>query len=117
MRISDWSSDVCSSDLEAQLYGVNTALVQARAALGEKRAKLEIIRTIRSTGGDLDTMADVIESPLIPVLRREEAELAAKNAQLATTLDTRHPPDRTSVGHGQNVSVRVDLGGRRTMKK
>src|SRR3546814_19445964 len=36
-------------------------------------------------------MADVIESPLISVLRREEAELAAKNAQLATTLDTRHP--------------------------
>lgn len=76
---------------EAQLYGVNTALVQARAALGEKRAKLEIIRTIQSAGGDLDTMADVIESPLISALRREEAELAAKNAELATTLDTRHP--------------------------
>src|SRR3546814_9626338 len=50
---------------EAQLYGVNTALVQARAALGGKRAKLDIIRTIQSTGGDLDTMTDVIESPLI----------------------------------------------------
>src|SRR3546814_16347872 len=36
-------------------------------------------------------MTDVIESPLISALRREEAELAAKNAQLATTLDTRHP--------------------------
>src|SRR3546814_8994879 len=72
---------------EAQLYGVNTALVQARAALGGKRAKLDIIRTIQSTGGDLDTMTDVIESPLISALRREEAELAAKNAQLATTLD------------------------------
>src|SRR3546814_572058 len=77
---------------EAQLYGVNTALVQARAALGGRRAKLDIIRTIQSTGGDLDTMTDVIESPLISALRREEAELAAKNAQLATTLDTRHPP-------------------------
>src|SRR3546814_9026975 len=76
---------------EAQIYGVNTALVQARVALGGKRAKLDIIRTIQSTGGDLDTMTDVIESPLISALRREEAELAAKNAQLATTLDTRHP--------------------------
>src|SRR3546814_11246713 len=36
-------------------------------------------------------MADVIESPLISALRREEAELAAKNAELATALDTRHP--------------------------
>src|SRR3546814_3653279 len=76
---------------EAQLYGVNTALVQARAALGGKRAKLDIIRTIQSTGGDLDTMTDVIESPLLSALRREEAELPAKNAPLATTLDTRNP--------------------------
>src|SRR3546814_1981702 len=44
---------------EAQLYGVNTALVQARAALGGKRAKIDIIRTIQSTGGDLDNMKDV----------------------------------------------------------
>src|SRR3546814_5347702 len=54
---------------EAQLYGVNTALVQARAALGGKRAKLAIIRTIQSTGGDLDTMTDVIVSHLISALR------------------------------------------------
>jgi len=76
---------------EAELYGVNRALVEARGALGEKRAKLEIIRTLQSTGSSLDTLADVIESPLISMLRREEAALAAKNAELATTLDTRHP--------------------------
>jgi uncharacterized protein involved in exopolysaccharide biosynthesis/Mrp family chromosome partitioning ATPase len=76
---------------EAELYGVNRALVEARGALGGKRAKLEIIRLLQSTGGNLDTLADVIESPLISALRRQEAELAAKNAELATRLDTRHP--------------------------
>jgi uncharacterized protein involved in exopolysaccharide biosynthesis/Mrp family chromosome partitioning ATPase len=76
---------------EAELHGVNRALVEARAALGEKRAKLEIIRTLQSTGSDLDTLAEVIASPLISALRRQEAELAAKSAQLATTLDFRHP--------------------------
>jgi uncharacterized protein involved in exopolysaccharide biosynthesis/Mrp family chromosome partitioning ATPase len=76
---------------EAELYGVNRALVEARGVLGEKRAKLEIIRMLQSTGGNLDTLADVIESPLISALRRQEAELAAKNAELATRLDTRHP--------------------------
>lgn len=76
---------------QAELYGVNRALVEARSVLGEKQAKLEIIRTIQSTAGSLDTLADVIESPLISALRREEAELAAKNAELATSLDTRHP--------------------------
>lgn len=76
---------------EAELYGVNRALVEARSDLGEKRAKLGIIRMLQSTGGDLDTVADVIASPLISALRREEAELAAKSAELAATLDVRHP--------------------------
>src|SRR3546814_2872939 len=57
---------------EAQLYGVNTALVQARAALGGKRAKLDIIRPIQSTGGDLATMTAVLESPLLSAPRSPE---------------------------------------------
>src|SRR3546814_19201804 len=48
---------------EAQLYGVNTALVQERAAPGEQPATLEINRTIRSTVGALPSMPDVNPTP------------------------------------------------------
>src|SRR3546814_913776 len=60
---------------EAELHGVNRALVEARAALGEKRAKLEFIRTLQSTGNDLDTLADVIASPLISRSEEHTSEL------------------------------------------
>src|SRR3546814_14855795 len=37
--------------------------------------------------------------------------------QMMTVLDCNHPTDRTRVVSGKSVSVRVDLGGRRIIKK
>src|SRR3546814_15096073 len=91
MRISDWSSDVCSSDLIAisaagalvddgddatRLTGTNVAL--AAAAIG-------------ATDNRVDTAADALSA-------------AATG-------------DRKRVVLGKGVSVRVDRGGRRIMKK
>src|SRR3546814_18577641 len=74
MRISDWSSDVCSSDLEAEQgrRGVRVEL-HADAVVGEIEA---------AEGGDQAVGGD-----------------------------------RKSVVEGKSVSVRVDLGGRRIIKK
>src|SRR3546814_16534494 len=77
VRISDWSSDVCSSDL-----------CPARPA----RARRDVGLLRRS--GDEPTRA-------VDAARREEGPLA----------------DRKSVVWGKSVSVRVDLGGRRIIKK
>src|SRR3546814_13523608 len=94
MRISDWSSDVCSSDLTLQVevvaldwkwlfiypqYGVAT--VNELAAPIDTSIKFHI------------TASSVMNSFFIPAL------------------------DRTSVVKGKSVSVRVDLGGRRIIKK
>src|SRR3546814_15042850 len=73
MRISDWSSDVCSSDLPGPGP--------------EKRATSPAATgTVGGLAGDEDGGAG------------EE-------------------PDRKSVVEGKSVSVRVDLGGRRIIKK
>src|SRR3546814_1965409 len=51
MRISDWSSDVCSSDLKGQLLFTidprpfNAALAEARADAASARSKLALTRT------------------------------------------------------------------------
>src|SRR3546814_13232258 len=82
MRISDWSSDVCSSDLRGRgglrralfLYAVGPRGRGAGARRGRRR------RARRDDG---------------PGLRK----------------------DRKSVVEGKSVSVRVDLGGRRIIKK
>src|SRR3546814_3090057 len=44
MRISDWSSDVCSSDLLARLRGRETEAAGVEAAAGQRRRKLGIRR-------------------------------------------------------------------------
>src|SRR3546814_1610784 len=44
MRISDWSSDVCSSDLGADLFGVGTGHANARKFLLPLRLRLGLRR-------------------------------------------------------------------------
>src|SRR3546814_3067389 len=76
MRISDWSSDVCSSDLRYHRGTVRRHLQMAR--LGQGRPCLGHRHRLYGTGGH---------------------------------------GDRKSVVSGKSVSVRVDLGGRRIIKK
>src|SRR3546814_13490633 len=69
MRISDWSSDVCSSELSAGIEFCPIAI-----------------------------LAQAVSSTL-------------------TALSGSCRTDRKSVAYGKSVSVRVDLGGRRIIKK
>src|SRR3546814_19232732 len=85
MRISDWSSDVCSSDLLA-----------GAARLSSRRP--------------------------CPPPDGGSAAAAAERAQRADPRRDRvgrlsRSGDRKSVVQGKSVSVRVDLGGRRILKK
>src|SRR3546814_8058966 len=87
MRISDWSSDVCSSDL-------------LQAAI-EHRARADA--TI-ATG--LTNDFNNYRRPHIDVNADADAHMAMLTFK-----------DRKSVVSGTSVSVRVDLGGRRIIKK
>src|SRR3546814_8931028 len=85
MRISDWGSDVCSSDLEQRL-----AAGQARTGAGPGEVGVGRLRGREGVG-----------------LVLEAAEGDACHGR----------PDRQSVVSGKSVSVSVDLGGRRIIKK
>src|SRR3546814_20173534 len=98
MRISDWSSDVCSSDL--QRLGPAQSLVvvgrDQRVAAGaqygdDRRAGRDLLDLVALGQGDPESLA---------------RGLAADLRQ-----------DRKSVVQGTSVSVRVDLGGRRIIKQ
>src|SRR3546814_16787839 len=79
MRISDWSSDVCSSDLVAAIDDRCFDPEFGQQRVGEPAARTE---------------------------HRARAD------QMIAGLE-----DRKSVVEGKSVSVRVDLGGRRIIKK
>src|SRR3546814_13189025 len=99
MRISDWSSDVCSSDLAP----------------------------VRSTGGRIygntDPVCDCDDPPTYAALARF---LPARPVLVTSHLQRTHQTanaireaglsDRQRVVSGKRGSVRVDLGGRRIIK-
>src|SRR3546814_17256000 len=135
MRISDWSSDVCSSDLRHPLPPAPPA------GGGEPRRRQRRARGVgrRSApprrGGERRQVAlpRADEPRAAHALERHPRLLGDDRAPdhgagLAALrrLRTGHPPprpapadpeDRKSVGEGKSVSVRVVLGGRRTIKK
>src|SRR3546814_13002721 len=97
MRISDWSSDVCSSDLPSDPGGRHRFLL---AVAARSRAFLDR-RAQRPRAGDSGAASRDLP----------DGE-GARGAGLA-----RGTGDRKDVVWGQSVAVRVDLGGRRIIKK
>src|SRR3546814_13056325 len=96
MRISDWSSDVCSSDLAVRPLGEGRFL-----------AVLVHVEIHNPVPGDVDD--------LHLVGRLQPAGIGGRNA--FDHVDVAREPDRTRGVSGQRVLVRVDMGGRRLNKK
>src|SRR3546814_14393373 len=95
MRISDWSSDVCSSDLVMNAPRVAPGLEE----LGELLLLAPFHRWLGLRIAEVGTDELVISMPW-----RDE-------------IISNPTVDRQSVVSGKSVSVRVDLGGRRHIKK
>src|SRR3546814_14120012 len=98
MRISDWSSDVCSSDLVLIRPGV--ARIENGAV--DARTGLRHLQIQRRLYFSLDAVEFTVECGV---------EQGARDRQLHALAD------RKSVVSGKSVSVRVDLGGRSILKK
>src|SRR3546814_15591520 len=131
MRISDWSSDVCSSDLlttsaastggllGSRLFSLDFLLRAARSGL---RTRFRFCNFCRSCGGCCSSAVFTISAgrhtetglfrdftPLIDIFRRRRGIIARK-------IPLAHI-DRKSVVSGKRVLVCLDLGGRPLIKK
>src|SRR3546814_15367105 len=99
MRISDWSSDVCSSDLERA----------PGDAIGAKPVEDRPVEARR--GGDRGVGMERI------IVAREAVDQRLLGPGCKFGALVRGRGDRKSVVWGKSVSVRVDLGGRGIIKK
>src|SRR3546814_18364670 len=131
MRISDWSSDVCSSDLQfANRHGgkPDGARTKHREAVPGADWPISLAhggrqRLAAHTGAN--RAAARLSSALISdaTVQAHTACRAADRLPWRQYAQHRAPihfpaaQDRTSVVLGQSVSVRVDLGGRGSIKK
>src|SRR3546814_13296774 len=112
MRISDWSSDVCSSDLRHDAV----ALIEDGARVPELLV-------------DQGAADQFLDGQLQPHRLRDACDAAGIGLTLSlhegydhsyyfiSTFMETQLRDRKSVVTGKSVSVRVDLGGRRIIKK
>src|SRR3546814_14829461 len=128
MRISDWSSDVCSSDLSLA-YRASLSLPMRRTFPASRRLLAISSRAevhLQREGLGLDFGEDPSQTADGPVERgaggllqiREEA--ARPRRQVCgedVALVGGGGVDGKSVVSGKSVLVRVDLGGRRLVKK
>src|SRR3546814_11571194 len=106
MRISDWSSDVCSSDLfecrrGRRTRGVDVVRHRPRPELGDRQHRT-----------------------LTPPANATTTDLAGARPRRAPAQPRTHCAnvpyrygDRKSVVSGKSVSVSLDIGGRRIIKK
>src|SRR3546814_7017815 len=96
MRISDWSSDVCSSDLHGSL--------QLLAEVGKWLQKEDLV----------PERADARLFKMAPYIVLASTFLIV--VVMPFGPDAYFTKDRKSVVLGTSVSVRVDIGGRRILK-
>ena len=74
-----------------QISELNSQLILAQAKRAEAGARLRQIEDILSSAGDLNSAAEVINSPLIHRLRGQEAEVIRKVSELSARYGDRHP--------------------------
>src|SRR3546814_12026435 len=110
MRISDWSSDVCSSDLAWHPLGRFEQLPKAvdSAALSHA-AFADVARHAASNGWQADQLLIDVTSGFEGA---QDLFAIARAEGVRPTL----PVDRKSVVQGKRVAVRVDLGVRRSIQ-
>src|SRR3546814_18566018 len=111
MRISDWSSDVCSSDLELQQHPP-----LSKTGIAQKWLCPLIFsnspRPIRRTSSSGKSRIWGLAPKSLDTGRLSQSV----GSKLPTKMN-RQSRDRKSVVSGKSVSVRVDLGGGRIIQK
>src|SRR3546814_12353785 len=115
MRISDWSSDVCSSDLsERRNASASSRVWKAKNPPQRCSVRCTMPATSSRRVASISEMTRLV--PLGSRCSPRDRARPEKSRNVAREL-TRYALDRKSVVSGKSVSVRVDLGGRRFIKK
>src|SRR3546814_18255314 len=101
MRISDWSSDVCSSDLFGSREGLIQAVHDMRVPAMEKARQERLAEIDRAGRTDLEALLGALLLPIIEVLPPDERRSFAKFMLRLLTLDDAEHPFLRSIEIGR----------------
>ncbi|SOE17329.1 exopolysaccharide transport family protein [Hoeflea halophila] len=74
-----------------QLSDISTELSRIRAERADSEARARSVRNALQSGQAVDTVSDVLDSPVIQRLRESEGNIRAQLADVSTTLLDNHP--------------------------
>ena len=93
---------------EQQVTDLNSQLAIQRAGLSEARARLDTVRSQIQRGVAADTIAEVLSSEVIRELRRQQAEVARRLADLSGRYGPRHPQILTVNRELSDINSQID---------
>ncbi len=76
---------------ERAVTGIATELATARTALGTATARYDTVRALADSGASYDSISEIINSPIIAELRKQQVELDRRRAELKVRYGDKHP--------------------------
>ncbi len=76
---------------QQQLSELNLTLIQARADLAQKKARVDLLNSLQAKGGSLENMPDIAKASTLQSLRRDQANISAQEADLLARYNRGHP--------------------------
>ncbi len=90
-RRNERSGERAGTMTDQQLSELSSRLVVARTELAQKQARLDQIRSLIRSQGNVETAVDVLQSQLIQRLREQETVLLREMSEASRTYGERHP--------------------------
>ncbi len=91
-----------------QLTELNTQLLAAQTAKAEADSRLKEAQEMRKGGLTSESVPEVLRSPLVTVLKQQQADTERKAAELQATYGPRHPSMLNARSEVGNIQARVN---------
>ncbi len=92
---------------EQTMGDINAQLAVQKLDLAEAEARLDSVRSLLNSGRSADTSADVLRSPVVSELRRQQAELARQRTEAQTRYGPLHPEFQRIQGEEADIEARI----------
>ncbi len=76
---------------QQQLSDLNAKLIDAKADLAQKKARVDLLNSIQAKGGSIQSMPEIANAGALPGLRQQAAQLSAQEADLLARYGASHP--------------------------
>lgn len=76
---------------QQQLSDLNAKLIDAKADLAQKKARVDLLNSIQAKGGSIQSMPEIASAGALAGLRQQAAQLSAQEADLLARYGASHP--------------------------